>query len=72
VSSQQQQQQQSPRGGASFGQTVKAVAWSFVGMRKSSDMAQDMRLNPLHIVIAAFAGVLIFVLALVALVHWIV
>ncbi|MES2188404.1 MAG: DUF2970 domain-containing protein [Pseudomonadota bacterium] len=68
----QQQQQQPSGGGASFGQTIKAVLWSFVGMRKSSGMAQDMRLNPLHIVIAAFAGVVIFVLALVALVHWIV
>ncbi|MBL8337527.1 MAG: DUF2970 domain-containing protein [Rhodoferax sp.] len=53
--------------------TVKAVCWSFVGLRKRSDFEQDgARLNPLHIILVGFAAVIVFVLALVALVNWVV
>jgi hypothetical protein len=55
---------------AAFGQTVRAVAWSFLGIRRSKDHEQDVRrLNPLHVVIAALLGAALFVLALIALVH---
>ena len=41
--------------------TVKAVGWSFVGLRKRSDLESDgAQLNPLHIIVVAFAGVLVF------------
>ena len=54
-------------------QTVKAVAWSFFGVRKSSDHAQDVqRLNPLHVVIVGLLAGVLFVLGLLALVRWVV
>jgi amino acid transporter len=53
--------------------TVKAVAWSFLGIRRTSDYQDDLRkLNPLHIVAAALVGVAVLVGALVSLVHWVV
>jgi amino acid transporter len=53
--------------------TVKAVAWSFLGIRRTSDYQEDLRkLNPLHIVAAALVGVAVLVGGLVLLVHWVV
>jgi len=53
--------------------TAKAVAWSFVGIRKSSEFHEDMgKINPLHIIIVALLGVALFVGALVLLVNWVV
>ena len=55
---------------ANFGQTFRAVAWSFLGIRRSSDHEQDVRkLNPIHVVIAAVLGAAVFVVVLVVLVH---
>lgn len=57
----------------SFLQTLKAVAWSFFGIRKSSDHAKDVaELNPVHVVIAGVIGAAIFVAALVLLVKWVI
>jgi hypothetical protein len=57
----------------SFGQTLKAVAWSFFGVRKSADYAQDVaKINPVHVVVAGVLAALIFVVGLVLLVRWIV
>jgi Protein of unknown function (DUF2970) len=57
----------------SFGQTLRAVAWSFFGVRRSADYAQDVaKLNPVHVVIAGVVGAGLFVLALVLLVQWVV
>jgi Protein of unknown function (DUF2970) len=57
----------------SFVQTMKAVAWSFFGVRKRSDLEKDVsQLNPLHIVIAGVLGALLFVALLVLLVNWVV
>ncbi len=56
----------------SFGQTAKAVAWSFFGVRKSSDHADDLsRLNPLHVIVAGVAGAVLFVVVLVLVVRWV-
>jgi hypothetical protein len=53
--------------------TVKAVGWSFVGLRKRSDLEHDVaRLNPVHIIVVGFAGVFVFVVGLIALVNWVV
>ena len=53
--------------------TVKAVAWSFIGLRKGSEFEEDVKqLNPLHIVAVGIAGAVVLVLALVAVVHWVV
>ncbi|WP_375212661.1 DUF2970 domain-containing protein [Aquabacterium sp.] len=57
----------------SFLQTLKAVAWSFFGVRKSSGYAEDVaRINPVHVIVAGLLAALLFVLGLVWLVQWIV
>ena len=57
----------------SFLQTVRAVAWSFFGVRRSADHAQDVqKLNPVHVVIAGVLGAGLFIVALVMLVRWVV
>ena len=54
-------------------QTFRAVAWSFFGVRRSADYAQDIaKLNPVHLVIAGIVGAGLFVAALVVLVTWVV
>jgi hypothetical protein len=58
---------------ASFLRTVKTVAWSFLGIRKNSESAEDMaRVSPFHVITVGIAGAMIFVLGLVALVNWVV
>jgi hypothetical protein len=57
----------------SFVQTLKAVFWSFFGVRKASDHAQDVaQINPIHVVVAGVLGGVLFVLTLVLLVQWVV
>ena len=57
----------------SFLGTVKAVLWSFVGLRKGSDFEHDSaRLNPVHVILVGFGAVFVFVVALIALVNWVV
>jgi hypothetical protein len=54
---------------ASFGATMKAVFWSFFGVRKKRDYEQDAaQLNPVHVVIAGVIGALIFIATLVVIV----
>ena len=56
----------------SFLQTMRAVAWSFFGVRKSSDHEKDVsQLNPVHMVIAGVIGALLFIAALLLLVNWV-
>jgi hypothetical protein len=53
--------------------TVKAVAWSFLGIRKKSGYEEDLgKLNPFHVIAVALAAVALFVGGLIALVNWIV
>jgi hypothetical protein len=55
---------------ASFGATMKAVFWSFFGIRKRSDYEKDSAsLNPVHVIIAGLIGVVIFIGVLVLLVR---
>ena len=52
------------RGGAQglVRQTMKAVAWSFFGVRKSAEYEKDVsQLNPVHVVIAGVIGAALFV-----------
>lgn len=52
----------------SFVQTIKAVFWSFFGVRKGSDHDRDMaQLNPVHLIVAGLIGGILFVVALVLL-----
>lgn len=57
----------------SFLQTVQAVAWSFFGVRRRADWEQDLsKVNPVHLVVAGLMGALLFILALVLLVRWVI
>ncbi|GJG95920.1 DUF2970 domain-containing protein [Cupriavidus pauculus] len=57
-------------GKASFAQTVRAVLWSFVGLRKGSEHESDMaRLNPVHVIIAGLIAAAVFVAVLIAIVR---
>jgi Protein of unknown function (DUF2970) len=63
---------QAARRKGSFLQTMRAVAWSFFGIRKGSEYEKDVsQLNPVHVVIAGVLGAGLFVLALVGLVSWV-
>jgi hypothetical protein len=54
---------------ASFFATMKAVFWSFLGIRKKRDSEHDAaRLNPIHIVIAGVLGAGIFITVLITIV----
>ena len=56
----------------SFVQTMKAVAWSFFGVRKGSDYEKDVsQLNPVHVVIAGVVGAALFIGALLLLVNFV-
>ncbi len=58
---------------ASFGATIKAVLWSFLGIRKKSGYEQDAaQLNPVHVVIAGVIGAVIFIVTLIVLVKFVV
>ncbi|MFZ6672854.1 DUF2970 domain-containing protein [Undibacterium sp. Xuan67W] len=53
----------------SFFATMKAVFWSFLGIRKKNDYEQDAaQLNPIHVIIAGVLGALIFITILVLIV----
>jgi hypothetical protein len=55
---------------ASFGATMKAVFWSFFGIRKRSDYEKDAgSLNPVHVVFAGLIGVALFIGVLIVLVR---
>jgi hypothetical protein len=56
----------------SFLRTIQAVAWSFFGVRKRSDLEKDVsQLNPVHVVIAGVIGAIIFIVLLLLLVNWV-
>ena len=65
-------QHKDQRKGSIF-RTVKAVMWSFVGLRSRGGYEQDVaQLNPVHIVFAGLAGVFVFVGSLILLATWVV
>lgn len=54
-------------------QTMRAVGWSFLGIRRSSGLEDDVqKLNPVHLVIGGLLGAAVFVGAVVLLVRWVV
>ena len=58
---------------ASLLHTLRAVAWSFFGVRRGAAHAQDVqKLNPLHLAIAGVLSAAAFVVALVVLVKWVI
>lgn len=53
--------------------TIRAVAWSFIGIRESSAYKEDLaKLNPLHVVAVAITGVVLFIVSLIFFVNWVV
>jgi Protein of unknown function (DUF2970) len=56
----------------SLWRTIRAVGWSFFGVRKNSGFQDDVtKLNPLHIIAVALVAVALFVCALILFVHWV-
>ena len=56
----------------SFVQTMKAVGWSFFGVRKGADYEKDVhQLNPVHVVIAGVIGALLLIGVLLVVVDWV-
>jgi hypothetical protein len=57
----------------SFFATLRAVFWSFLGIRKKSDYEKDAaKLNPVHVIIAGFIGAAVFVTSLILIVKYVV
>ena len=58
---------------ASFLYSLRAVVWSFTGLRRKSDFDTDsVKLNPVHIVIAGFLAVACLVGILISIVKFVV
>lgn len=55
----------------SFGATLRAIAWSFVGLRRRSDFEVDngAGMNPVYVLVAALLGTALFIGALLSIVH---
>lgn len=54
----------------SFAQTMRAVLWSFIGLRKGAEHESDMaRLNPVHVVIAGVIAAAVFIAILIMIVR---
>ena len=62
-----------PHSKGSFWRTVKTVAWSFIGIRKGSEFKEDLaKVNPFHVIAVGIGGAVLFVIALIVLVNWVV
>jgi len=56
---------------ASFLATMKAVFWSFFGVRKRRDYEQDAaNLNPVHVIVAGLLGAALFIGLLLVVVRF--
>jgi len=51
-------------------QVMKAVAWSFLGVRKRADLEADAaNLHPAQLIIAGIVGAVLFIVVLLLIVH---
>ncbi|MNM03945.1 hypothetical protein D3C81_139290 [compost metagenome] len=58
---------------ASFLYSLRAVVWSFTGLRRKSDFDTDSaKLNPVHVVIAGFLAAACLVGILISIVKFVV
>ncbi|WP_075794697.1 DUF2970 domain-containing protein [Massilia putida] len=65
--------EQPPVKTATFGATMKAVFWSFFGVRKRRDYEHDAtNLNPVHVIVGGLIGVAVFIGILVVVVRMVV
>ncbi len=49
---------------SSFLRLLKAVFWSFFGVRRRRDLENDASLNPLHLIAAGVIGAVLFIVVL--------
>jgi hypothetical protein len=57
-----------PKGG--FLKLMKAVFWSFFGVRRRADLESDAaQLNPLHLIAAGVIGAVLFIVVLLLIVR---
>jgi hypothetical protein len=69
----EQQKEQVTQRKMSFGATMKAVFWSFFGVRKRKDYESDAaQLNPVHVIIAGLIGAALFIAVLIFIVRMVV
>lgn len=56
----------------SFGATLIAIAWSFIGLRRKSDFDQDAAgaMNPVYVILAALIGTAVFIGGLILAVRF--
>jgi hypothetical protein len=67
------EEKQVTRRKSSFAATMKAVFWSFFGVRKKRDYEQDAaELNPVHVIIAGLIGAALFIAILIIIVKMVV
>lgn len=53
--------------------SVKAVAWSFLGIRKSSEFQEDIdKITPMHVLGVGLVAVFLFVISLIVFVNLVV
>ena len=70
---QEQEQVQVTQRRMSFGATMKAVFWSFFGVRKRQDYEKDAaQLNPVYVIIAGLIGAALFIAVLIFIVRTVV
>lgn len=56
-----------------FMATIRAVFWSFFGVRKQSDYEQDAKqLNPVHVIIAGLLATALFIFTLLTIIGFVV
>ena len=57
---------------ATLPQVIKAVFWSFLGIRRRADYEKDaVRLKPVQVIVAGIIGARVLVLSLITLVRFI-
>ena len=53
--------------------TVKAVLWGFLGVRRKADCHDDIaKLNPIHLMVVGVVLAFLFVAGLMLIVNWVV
>jgi hypothetical protein len=53
--------------------SLKAVAWSFIGIRSRAGVQEDaVKVNPLHALLAGALAVVVLVVSLIGLATWVV
>lgn len=54
-----------------FFQTLKAVLWGFLGVRKGKGYNEDVaNLNPVYLILIGIIGAVLFVVGLVVVAQW--